>query len=161
MEVNITIWDSNTSIKASVDGYKYETWETDSEELKLQPDIYYRCFRLNIFQKKKKLHCGCTGFISSHRLQEEKWATKQQKATHEGASVSSASCPGYRNMKNTAVNSASNCVSDDSESSCNEMADSILLIQREERERETVILCCPLALSVNTPAICHSKATLL
>lgn len=75
--------------------------------------------------------------------------------------VSPVSCPGYRNTEHTAVNFASDYVRDDSVCSCDEMAESILLIQREEREGEAVIHCCPLALSVNTPAICHSKAMLL
>lgn len=50
--------------------------------------------------------------------------------------VSSVSCPGYRNIVHTAVNSASDFASDDSVCSCGEMADSILLIKSEERGRD-------------------------
>lgn len=61
--------------------------------------------------------------------------------------VSSISCHGYRNIEQTAVNSASDFVRDDSVCSCNEMADSILLIQREERERDydSLLPSCPVS----------------
>ena len=74
--------------------------------------------------------------------------------------VSSISCPGYRNTEHTAVNSPSDFVRDDSVCSCNEMADSILLIQSEERERhyDSLLPSCPVS---QYSAICHSKATLL
>lgn len=58
--------------------------------------------------------------------------------------VSSISCAGYRNIEHTAVNVASDFVRDDSVCSCDEMADSILLTKRGERERDHDSLLTPL-----------------
>lgn len=84
-----------------------------------------------------KLHCSSAGNISSHclRLFMEKKRKKKNEAPNNKNrlmntwGVSSISCPGYRNTEHTAVNFASDFARDDSVCSCDEMADSISLLQ--------------------------------
>lgn len=121
-----------------------------SEEPTLEPGIYYWCFRWILLDESNSavavLETSHQAVSSCSRGQ-EKWTTSQQKQTREDIGVPSISCPGCRNTEHAAVNSASDFVRDDSVCSCDEMAVSILLIQKEERERDydSLLPSCPVS----------------